>query len=108
MLYVLVEVEKRLKRWKEYTEELFSDKRSNSTEISEYTDEERPEITKSKLIHALKPHKVHGEMLKILAEQESEGNDQILSLFNMIHNTGCWKYTIRLGEIDFCDTSKKA
>lgn len=95
---IILGIEGKLRRWKEYVEELFDDDRPNKPPPEDQvTNEKAPEISKSEVIHAIKilknrkatgPDKIHAEILKIIADNESKGLDLITLLFNKIYVTG--------------------
>ena len=94
---IILGVEDKLKRWKEYTESLFKADRENPPSPDEIINEASPEITKSEVAHAIKLQKngkatgsdgVYTEVLKVMIEQESTGLDILTSLFNQIYASG--------------------
>lgn len=94
---ILIGVEEKLNRWKQYVEELFNDRRTAEPNIDFLSNESSPTITKDEVRHAIKlqkngkatgPDQVHAETLKLLAEKDGRGLDMLTSLFNYIYETG--------------------
>lgn len=95
---IILGIENKLQRWKEYVEELFDDGRPNTPpEADESVNERGPEITKDEVIHAIKaqkdgkatgPDNIHAEVIKLIAEQEGKGLQLLTSIFNSIYRTG--------------------
>lgn len=95
---ILLGIEDKLKRWKEYVEALFDDERPNtSPEVDHILNEVGPPITKTEVAHAIKsqkngkatgPDNVYAEVVKVIAEQEGLGLDILTSMFNTIYTTG--------------------
>lgn len=93
---VIIEIEDKLKRWKEYVQELYHDDRT-AVQIEEGLDgEDLLEITQSEVKYAIMrqnnnkatgPDQVQAEMLKVMAEKESAGLKLITDLFNEIYKT---------------------
>lgn len=95
---IVLGINNKLRRWKEYVEELFNDSRPNTPpEADEDINESGPEITKGEIIHAIKtqrdgkatgPDNIHAEVMKLIAEQEGKGLQLLTSIFNTIYRTG--------------------
>jgi len=88
----------KLKRWREYIEDLSNDNRSDVQPITnDQINEKGPDITKEEVIHATKAQKdrkatgsdgTHAEVLKLIADEEGAGLNILTSLLNTVYKTG--------------------
>lgn len=90
----IIETEQKLRRWKEYIEELFHDQRQENVYAASQSRDEGPEITKSEVMTAVKcmknnkaagPDGIPGELLKLINEKNM---DVLTQLLNTIYTTG--------------------
>lgn len=95
---IILGVENKLQRWREYVEELFNDSRPYTPPAAdELMNEKGLEITKDEIIHAVKsqkdgkatgPDNINAEVIKLIVEEDGKGLQLLVSLFNTIHRTG--------------------
>lgn len=96
---IITETKYKLKRWKEYIEHLFSDNNRQTTPptITSDINEIAPEITRNKVIYAIKaqknkkatgPDNTYAEVIQLIAEEEGSGLDALTALYNSIYKTG--------------------
>lgn len=95
---IIVDLQEKIKTWKEYVEQLFDDIRPDVIEqVNVAERDEGPDITKAEVIHAINmqkdgkttgPDKIHSEIIKVIAEQDDTGLQLLLSLINSIYRSG--------------------
>lgn len=89
---IILDIDQKLIRWKEYVTELFTDERNVEHEVTNAvtgpsitTEEVERAIKNAKNRKATGPDEIPAEMLKLL---EGKGKKLLLQLFNAIYNTG--------------------
>lgn len=95
---IITETEAKLKRWKEYIEDLYSDNRPEvPPTMDDQINKSGPEITKSEVIHPVKtqksrkatgPDNIHAETVKLIAEEEGTGLNILTALLNSVYKSG--------------------
>lgn len=91
---IIIETGQKLRRWKEYIEELFYDQRQENTAADWRVGDIAPEVTKSEVEHALRsmknrksagPDGIPSELLQLINDKNM---GILVRLFNTIYNTG--------------------
>ena len=94
---IIIGIEEKLNRWKEYIETIFKSADRGSQETEDEIEDIGPEIIKGEVIQAIKrqkngkatgPDKIHAELLKLIAEQDGKALQILTSLLNKVHQTG--------------------
>ncbi|XP_060533833.1 uncharacterized protein LOC132706497 [Cylas formicarius] len=94
---ILVSVEEKIKRWKEYVETLFNDARPYQAPLDHDLNEPSPVITIEEVRRAIKiqkndkavgPDQIHAETLRLIVDADDTGLKLLTSLFNSIYEAG--------------------
>lgn len=95
---IVLKIEAKLQRWKQYLKKLFNDNRPNiPPQINENLNKTGPKIIKDEVIYAIKaqkkgkatgPDNIYAEVIKLVGDQEEKGLDLLTSLFNAIYKSG--------------------